>query len=1156
MNLQRNPGRTVRRTAIATSLAVLLGGGVVGTALASEPSDGAANAKQAASVQDWLPKTPENWPVVVDYTKGPTSTLTSGLKHYSETYDTVGGRQSTQVLKADLTDPNLKVGVVEAGDTVTNPADETVSSMANRTRAVAGVNGGYFAINASGAPLGGAISNGRLLKSPQSDFASQLGIKPDGTMVMGPENFTGTIKDGKAGHALNSVNTVDDVTTGGITEVTPDLGATPGLTAGTLVVGHSDSGKSFTVDSVQTGVTSVNKLAKGQLGLLGGGDGGTWLAGTLHQGDTVKLTSAIAPDNDLQQLVSGVGMLVKDGKIYNDPTGSLPSGANPETAVGITKDGKHTIVATIDGEGGTTRAFGVTAQQVAGYMIDHGAYTAELFDGGGSTTMATREPGATQTSVANTPSDLPGNTERPVSNGLFFYSTAKKSGPATDVVVNGGKQFTTVSGGAVPLSAYATDKLGNPAAGKVKVTVQPTWLASVSHGELTAKQAGSGVIVATNGKARTSEKLTVTDKLASLGLSPNAPDLDNGATQQLAVSGTVGQGGGRAVAIPPEAVTWSVDPANLGTVNAQGLFTADTTNSGLAKVTAKVGGTTATASVAVGSVSKTIDPMSSTDVWSLSNNSSGQPATLSEAPGDVPPGSTASGSLKLDYDVKAGSGVKQLVLTSKTPMTTTTNDDGTNPTGIGVWIKGDGQGIELAESYISVDGVKTTLYPTFVTWNGWQLATAQLPAGLQFPLSVSFVDFLGINPTTEMSGSLNVGGLEALYSPRPVTPVTYQAIPKEQSPSWLQFEENSANFTKTGKTILTGDDAHMLASDPGSVSSNVMDSIGKRLPTLSPQAQPDAAQFLGDMSDDGALPDLQYAQSKMDGLGIPDKQVRDIVGNHEITQGSDPENGNYNATFGKTHYSYTEGAAKVIVTDNSHGSLQSSDPFQDPTGQQYPWLIKQLTNAKTKDVLVTTHMPAYDPHAAKNSQFTDRWEAQMYSRLIQKYQESHKNKHVITLYGHARGFSDQILNPEGQSVSSADGGIPQLVFADLGMPAYAPADQGGFYHYGLVHIAANGDIQFTVEPALASITVNAPTAELTAGDTTTLAATGAQTSGDNNADVTMPIADPASHVWSSSNTKVASVDKVTGKVTAHRAGTVTVSVTSGGAKGSVKLTVK
>ncbi|MYS19512.1 MULTISPECIES: phosphodiester glycosidase family protein [unclassified Streptomyces] len=1136
---------------MTTSLALLLAGGVTGGALASadQPSGGAhGTVTSAAARRAWLPPTPDNWPQVVDFSRTPSATITRGLQQYSETYDTVGGRQHTQVLTADLTDPNLRVGVVEAGDTLTNPADETVSSMANRTHAVAGVNGDYFEINASGRPLGGVVTDGRLLKSPKPGFASQLGIRPDGTMVMGPQTFTGTVTDGTATRPLTSVNTVDDVAAGGVTEVTPDLGATPGLTGATLALGHSTAAGSFTVDSVRTGVTSVDRLTDGQLGLLGGGAGGQWLTGTLHVGDTVRLATALSPDNDLEQLVSGVTTLVKDGKVYNDPTGTPPSGANPETAVGISKDGKHATVVAIDGHGGTTTAFGVTPQQAAGYMVAHGAYTAMLFDGGGSTTMATRVPGAGQVTVANTPSDLPGNTERPVGNGIFFYSTAKTAGPATKAVVNGGKAVTTVAGGTVPVPAYATDRLGNPAAGSVRVTVEPSSLASVADGRLTALRTGTGRIVATDGRATTSQKLTVVDRLATLAVSPDAPDLGNGATQQLTLSGTVK--GGAAAQIPAEAADWKVTPATLGTVDAHGLFTADATNGGLAEVTASVGGATATASIAVGSVSKTIDPMTSTDVWRLSNNTTGQPATLSADPGVVPPASTETGSLKLDYTMPAGSGVKQLVLSSKTTLKTTTSDDGQTPTGIGVWIKGNGSGIELAEAYIGVDGTKTTLYPTYVTWNDWHLAVAQLPAGLQFPLTISFVDFLGINPNTTTGGSLNVSGLQALYSPRPVTAPAYQAIPK--NPSWLTFEEDSSAFSKKGSTLLTGDDAHLLADDPGSVSSNVLSSIAGRLPSLSPQARPDAAQFLGDMSDDGKLPDLQYAKSKMDALGIPE---HDIVGNHEITQGADAENGNYSQTFGDTHYAYSDGPAQVIVTDNSHGSLQSSDPFQTPAAAQYPWLVQQLTATHAKDVLVVTHMPAYDPHAAANSQFTDRWEAQMYLRLVQKYQESHPDQHVIMLYGHARGFSEQILDPEGNAVSAAAGGIPQLTFADLGMPAYAPANQGGFYHFGLVHVGAGGDIQFSVEPALASIAVTAPSAPLAPGDRVALTATGTQIAGDNLPALTVPIADPASHVWSSGDSKVASVDAVSGRLTAHRAGTVTVSVTSGGVTGSVQLTV-
>jgi uncharacterized protein YjdB len=179
----------------------------------------------------------------------------------------------------------------------------------------------------------------------------------------------------------------------------------------------------------------------------------------------------------------------------------------------------------------------------------------------------------------------------------------------------------------------------------------------------------------------------------------------------------------------------------------------------------------------------------------------------------------------------------------------------------------------------------------------------------------------------------------------------------------------------------------------------------------------------------------------------------------------------------------------------------------------------------------------------------------MYLRLIQRYQQTHLAKHVIMLYGHARGFAEQILDPSGNQTDTAHGGIPQLTIADLGMPAYAPSDQGGFYNFGLIHVTPNGQFQFTVEPALASIAVTAPDATLPVGGTETLSALGTQTSGDNLPVVTVPIADPASHVWSSSDPRIVSVDARTGAITARHTGTATISVRSGGVTGSVSLTV-
>jgi hypothetical protein len=490
-----------------------------------------------------------------------------------------------------------------------------------------------------------------------------------------------------------------------------------------------------------------------------------------------------------------------------------------------------------------------------------------------------------------------------------------------------------------------------------EVKVEPSSLATWQNGRLTVNRAGNGVLVAKNGHATTTQSLRVLSRLDSVAISPDEPDAVNGATQQFTLTGN------GSIPIPPETAHWAVSPANLGTVDTHGL------------ITATAGGGSASTTVAVGSVSALIDDMSDPGGWSL-RNTTGQPAELTSADGVVPPGSTAPGSMRLTYNVPAGPGVKQLVLSPKTALQARADDEGKNPTGIGLWIKGDGSGINLAESYIGADGLTTTLYPTTVTWKDWRLAVAQLPAGLKFPLKISFIDFLGINAATTMSGTLNVSGLQALYSPRPATTPPYTAIPK--NPSWLSHEETAKAFGRSGTTLLTGDDAHLVASDPGSASSAVMDA---------------------------------YAKQKMDALGMP---YRDAVGNHEISQGVLPENVNFAQVFGETHYAYTAGAADVIVTDSAHGGLLSSDAYQSPAEPQYPWLVKQLDANRSKALVVVTHEPAYDPHPEANSQFGDRWEARMYLRLIQRYQQTHRSTHVIMMYGHARGFVEQILDPLGQ----------------------------------------------------------------------------------------------------------------------------------------------
>jgi hypothetical protein len=1154
-----------------------------GSALAASHASATRTTTTATTAsRPWLPSTPTYWPQVVGEQSTKPTTITSGVQWSSQSYQTVGGAQRAQVMNVDLGNPNLRFGMAEAGNKLVDPSDEVISSMANSTGAVAGVNADEFAINATGQPEGMVVQDGVLEASPVTSWPTDLEILNDGQFEFATETFSGTVTDTTTGKSnpLTALNRIDQ---DDLTAVTPYLGAAT-IGESTIAAATVGSDGSLTITSVQTSQTSLPQLASGQEDLIArrGTQDSIYLQG-LHVGDTVTLSYGIAPyaagtaSGDVATAVSGAAYLEQDGAMAVPVTaGGENNVSYPVIGIGVNKAGTKAVMAVFDGEQSEDEASGLTRPQFAQWMMAHGAYNAVEFDSGGSAEMVARLPGQAQVSVLNTPSD---GHERPVANGLFLYSTEAAPAAATRAVVNGGKAMAVLTGTTEHFSAYATDAEGNPAATPVQVSAVPSGLATVTGGltaggptaggtsttlTLTAgKRAGQGWLVVRAGGAQAREPLDVTAKPQSLSISPSEPDLDNGGAQQFSVSGTSGGSASRgngasgtALTLTPQDVTWSVYPADLGTVTAGGLFTAASTGAGLATVTATADGTSATASVAIGSSATVADSMTDTGNWGL-NLTNGATATLSESttqiaqPGDA-------GSMDVHYSIPKASGVSQVVFSPAGGHTVSIGDsaDGQAPTAIGLWIKGIGGTpgtplangeLTFAEAWTEVNGQSDTFYPTTVTYNGWQLIEAQVPPGAQLPMTLSFLDFLVINPSATLTGDLYVADLEGLYSPRPPVATAYTPIP--QNPAWLQYVGSPGQFAPGGVTVAAFGDSHLQAADHDTTGSVVTSAISAAISGLPPNATPNMVQVVGNLTDAGSLADEQYGEQVISSFGLP---YHNTVGDNDIGNGADPENVNWTSVFGPTHYSYTDGNTEFIDVDSAWEGLLASDPYQVPDEEQYAWLVSQLSASTSKDIFVVTHASPYDPHPIANSQFTDRYEAQEYEQLIDNYQKTHPGTHVVLLNSQARGVAEQVLDPDG---TLDPRGLPNFDTADAGVPAYAPVTQGGFYNYVLFHILPNGTVQFAFQPVLDSISVTAPSTALTIGTREQLAATGTTPTGDDLAALQVPIANPASHVWSSSNPQVADVNSGTGQVIARSPGTATISVLSGGVTGTVTVTV-
>ncbi|MBQ9314751.1 MAG: phosphodiester glycosidase family protein [Clostridia bacterium] len=139
-----------------------------------------------------------------------------------------------------------------------------------------------------------------------------------------------------------------------------------------------------------------------------------------RKGNKVQLNIDIGIDvTKVKTAVSGGSFLVKNGEV-SDFTHVI-YGANPRTALGLSKDCSKVYLVTIDGRQAVS--IGVTQVEFAEILSEKGIYNAINLDGGGSTTMVAKELGDTEATIENYPSD---GTLRMVANAVGVFNTNKK----------------------------------------------------------------------------------------------------------------------------------------------------------------------------------------------------------------------------------------------------------------------------------------------------------------------------------------------------------------------------------------------------------------------------------------------------------------------------------------------------------------------------------------------------------------------------------------------------------------------------------------------------------------------------------------------------------------------------------------------------------
>lgn len=334
------------------------------------------------------------------------TTLATGVTYWRDSFVNARGHTVTAVLLQARLGRHVALRARTPGGVIGAPR-QPLSLLANRVKAVAGINGDFFDLfSDTSAPRGGVIDHGRVLKSPRPNRLANLYVRADGKAVIGaiPYDYsiTRAASSGRlvATHRIYSLNSTDDALNDHLVFVDHAL-AGGELDRGCVVAaGHTVSGVS-TITSV-VGARSVSRPASGSWAVAGCDSTADWLRNHLRAGDRVTV-SLQYPKGRPVVAIGGRRELVRNGVAYDDPTGSPLStwGPNPETFACASKDGLTVLLGAIDGRIRTSA--GVTYDQLTAYMLRLKCWSGVVFDGGGSTEMVAKLPGRSSVSILNHP---------------------------------------------------------------------------------------------------------------------------------------------------------------------------------------------------------------------------------------------------------------------------------------------------------------------------------------------------------------------------------------------------------------------------------------------------------------------------------------------------------------------------------------------------------------------------------------------------------------------------------------------------------------------------------------------------------------------------------------------------------------------------------
>ena len=988
-------------------------------------------------------------------TESTTSEIAAGL-HLTE-FDRFGPRGWLRgdVLAADLAEPALRTRYLHPGKASERAP---LSHQAARTGAVAGVNGDFFDIGATGAPVGVGIADGELL------HASSGGHERVAAVGERVGRLMRVFLDAEITRADGSVLPATDLNS---PEVAPDgIGVYTSFWGTASRSSAVEGARRVTEIEVSGGAVRAVRgapapgpIPTGTVRLLGVGAGAEALA-SMSVGERVDVRYRPRTRGAVPRVaVGGNKVLLRDGVVQpvDDTT------MHPRTAVGFSADGKRMWLVTVDGR--QARSRGMTERELAVYLKSLGADDALNLDGGGSSTLVARDPGDSAVGVRNSPS---AGRQRPVPNGIGF-ATAPGSGRLRDFRVEAGTgddhDDRVLAGLTRGLRAYGHDETGDPVAATPRWAVSPPGAGRIdptSGGAVfRAERPGPARVTATRGGVAGETGLTVLGPPVRLSTSTERLRLDRRHDRgRFRVIGYDDEG--FRARVRPADVQLRYDPRLLRvSPDRDGFVVTALAPSAATVITARVGDLVTRVGVTVGSRPERLSAMDEVRGWRAGVHPQQVRARLSTAAGR-----SGTPGLALDYSLSGTTATRAAYVNADPSLRLPT---GTRK--LGGWVNGDGRGGWLRFTVVDENGVATTVdLARHVDWTGWRYVEAPLPAELSGELRLRRLYVVEPDPNRQYRGRLVFDDLTASVSP----PVHVPPSPAVEADVVLE----DGTCPSAANRVAVVSDAQFTAADPnGRLVRRARRSLRQAV-----AADPDMIVINGDLVDRGTAADFDLARR------VIRQEVGDRVpwiyvpGNHETYGPGDL--GEFTAEFGRGHGVVDRGGTRFVTLDSSRGSLRAGG-FDQVT------MLRRALEGAVGDPSITSvavfrHHPDEDPTPADASELSDPLEADLVSEWLTEFERA-SGKTAVSVAAHAGTFHATTVE-----------GVPHLINGNAGKTPSTASGDGGFTGWSLLCLAPTDErrpIRWQPRPYVDELRVDAPehvtvgsrqrvTAELVQGERT------------------------------------------------------------------------